>query len=167
MSVFNAPHQSYISHLNPGCQKLHHNSNDQLNKQHWKTSVCLLLNLPTLCQKNRQLCWGCRGYKKAKVGFAKSGSDCITVLCLVPPEPPGSRTDLKALTANTAPKMKTNTPSTPKRPPAMSLNEVEGQGRDVTQADQEVQYSLPQQHRGPAIRYSENPQSEHGTGVHH
>lgn len=35
--------------------------------QHWKTSVCLFLNLPTLCQKNRQLCRGCRGNNKAKV----------------------------------------------------------------------------------------------------
>lgn len=49
----------------------------------------------------------------------------------------------------------------------LQLNKVEGQRGDVAQADQEVKQSLPQQYRGPAEGDSENPQSEHGTGVDH
>lgn len=47
------------------------------------------------------------------------------------------------------------------------FNKVECERRDVTQADQEAQQSLTQQHQRPAIRDSENSQGKHDAGVDH
>lgn len=49
----------------------------------------------------------------------------------------------------------------------LQLDKVEGHPGNVAQRYQGIEQRLPQQHRGPPVRYPENPQSEHGTGVHH
>lgn len=49
----------------------------------------------------------------------------------------------------------------------LQLDKVEGHPRNVAQRYQGIKQSLPQQHRGPPVRYPENPQSEHGAGVDH
>lgn len=49
----------------------------------------------------------------------------------------------------------------------LQLDKVEGHPGDIAQRYQAIEQSLAQQHRGPAVRDPEGPQSEHGAGVGH